>query len=125
MRWVNTRVQGKWLHRRGTSGRLLTTYLHRYNGKERTGTYHKHPWWLAFGIVLSGEIWETVGRRPYIKRRRFSVQFYTRETEHWIGKAHGLTLFIGLGRTQRRIPRTAEVEMPEGWCHWSEVESRP
>ena len=49
------------------------------------------------------------------------IRFYTRNHEHRIKEAKGYTLFIGLIRTQRPIPRAAEVRVKEGYAHYTEL----
>ena len=134
MKFVNRRVQGSWLHRRGFRGRWVTVYFHQYNGREVTERLHSHPWRLAVGIVLKGwlkevryrsrldKIWLT-NPRPGIRRhRRFlSVGIYLRKTRHRVVDGKGTTVFVGFLRTQKPISRTATVYAKEGYCHYTEI----
>lgn len=120
---INLRIQDSWLRRRGLRGRWITLYLHRYGGKESTERMHSHPWVLAFGIVIRGQLTEVVGREESAPRRRrfLSLGVYLKRTLHRIEAGDALTVFVGLIRTQARIERAAEVPTAEGYCHYTEI----
>lgn len=122
MRWVNVKLQWHFMHRRGLRGRWLTVYLHKYGGSEVTERFHTHPWRLAFGVILKGVMLERFRAAPHVaeRRRPGSVRFYSRRTSHRIERAEGLSIFVGLLRTQRPIERAAECPMPEGFGHYTE-----
>lgn len=111
------------MRRRGLRGRWLTVYLHRYDGSESTERFHTHPWWLSFGIVLRGYLIEVVRPSNEVWRYRGvgSIGVYSKSTAHRIAKGDGLSLFIGLMRTQSPITRAAECLTKEGFCHYTEL----
>lgn len=123
MKTIDVQVQGPWLRRRGLRGRWITVYVHRYGGRENTERLHSHPWVVAFGVVLRGMLVEVVGADESTPQRRglLSVRVYWRSTRHRIEEGQGLTVFVGLLRTQTPIRRAAEVQTSEGYCHYTEI----
>ena len=123
MRVVNVKVQDSWLHRRGIRGRWVTVYIHRYGGQEKTERFHSHPWMVAIGVLLRGNLLEVMGDKGSPPRRRgaLSVGLYRRGTLHRIEGGNAMTVFVGLLRSQTRIERTAEVRTAEGYCHYTEI----
>ena len=123
MKAINVKIQGSWLHRRGVRGRWVTVYVHRYGGQESTERPHSHPWVVAFGMVLRGNLLEVVGAEGRSPRRRgfLSLGMYRRGTLHRIEHGDAVTVFVGLLRTQARIERAAEVRTSEGYCHYTEI----
>ena len=125
MKYIKLRVQDQYLLREGLRGRWVTAYFHRYGAQEEaSGRSHSHPFKYSFGIVLMGKMLEKLEHEEdYRDRRPFSISFYTRKTRHRvIFPQHAVTIFIGLGRTQIPIEQAAEVAVPEGYAHYSEVE---
>lgn len=101
MRWINNKIQGDFMHRRGLRGRWITIYLHKYGGKpEETERYHSHPWRWTFGLLLWGWMQEARGGLGAKLRRAPSIAAYHRSDEHRVIAAKGWSLFVGIGRSQ-------------------------
>ena len=134
MTWIHAKIQNGWMERWGFRGRWLTAYLHRYGGvAESTERFHRHPWWLSFGVLLSGHLCEEVGREGIwcgqkgcccVKRRRRaapSFELYWREDQHRIHAGRGWSVFVGLGRSREKLDPGATCRVTEGWCHYTEL----
>ena len=125
MKYIDAKIQGNFLWRRGIRGKYLTSYLHIYGGdSERTERFHNHPWKYAVSIVL----WKGFDDEHIIddritshKRRMFSIKIYNSELRHRLAnpKKGTISLFFGIMRTQHPM-RGATIQTKEGYCHYTE-----
>ena len=124
--WIDNRIQGGFMRRRGLRGKWLTVYVHTYGGKpEITERLHNHPWRLAVGITLWGWIQEVRrgrnGDKPFA-RKAPSFALYRRGDYHRVVAAEGCSVFIGICRRKFGAP-CYDRPMPkfQGWGHYTEM----
>ena len=121
MRLINNVIQNGF-HRRGLRGGLLSIYIHHYDGyAESTGRYHRHPWRWALSIQLRGVMEDVPHGGATDLRRGFSVRVYGKAHRHWVARADGWSLFIGICRNGHPTSNADCRTEDRLWAHYTEL----